>query len=258
MLKTMETKNLPAFTEIWAILKETAQGLKELKARQEQSQKQQKQSLLVWEAKFQKQQKQSLLVWEAKFQKQQEQSQAGFERLEKIQERAALAVEKSLKEVHQLQKKTDRQIQKVGGRFNERWGRFVESLIEGKLVRLLQARNVKVTESFSNVEIYNEDGSKCLYEFDIVAINGTEVVLTEVKTVLTIGAVKKFINETLPAFRTHSQRHKGRKLYGAVAYLKAEGKAVGFAEEQGLFVIKAVGDSAHLVNKANFKPKVFA
>ena len=250
MLETMETKNLPAFTEIWAILKETAQGLKELKTRQEQS-------LLVWEAKFQKQQEQSQ-EWEAKFQKQQEQSQAGFERLEKIQERAALAVEKSLKEVHQLQKETDRQIQKVGGRFNERWGRFVESLIEGKLVRLLQARNVKVTESFSNVEIYNEDGSKCLYEFDIVAINGTEVVLTEVKTVLTIGAVKKFINETLPAFRTHSQRHKGRKLYGAVAYLKAEGKAVGFAEEQGLFVIKAVGDSAHLVNKANFKPKIFA
>ena len=254
MLKTMETKNLPAFTEIWAILKETAQGLKELKARQEQS-------LLAWETKFQKQQEQSqkqqeqsLLVWEAKFQKQ----QAGFERLEKIQERAALAVEKSLKEVHQLQKKTDRQIQKVGGRFNERWGRFVESLIEGRLVRLLQARNVKVTESFSNVEIYNEDGSKCLYEFDIVAINGTEVVLTEVKTVLTIGEVKKFINETLPAFRTHSRRHKGRKLYGAVAYLKAEGKAVGFAEEQGLFVIKAVGDSAHLVNKANFKPKIFA
>ena len=242
----METKNLPTFTEIWAILKETAQGLKELKARQDKSQKWQDKSQ-KWQDNFQKRQEKSFLIWEAKFQKQQKQSQAGFEELREIQ-----------KETYRVLKETDKQIQKIGGRFNERWGHFVESLIEGKLVRLLQARNVKVTESFSNVEIYNEDGSKCLYEFDIVAINGTEVVLTEVKTVLTVGKVKKFINETLPAFRTHSRRHKDRKLYGTVAYLKAEGKAVSFAEEQGLFVIKAVGDSAQLVNKANFKPKIFS
>ena len=34
-----------------------------------------------------------------------------------------------LKEVAASQKETDRQIQKTGGRFNQRWGALVESLV---------------------------------------------------------------------------------------------------------------------------------
>ena len=46
-----------------------------------------------------------------------------------------------MKEIRASQKETDRQIQKIGGRFNQRfWGALVESLVEGKLVRIFQNR----------------------------------------------------------------------------------------------------------------------
>ena len=56
------------------------------------------------------------------------------------------------------------------------------------------------------------------------------------------------------------------KVYGAGAYLRSESSAVFFAErparlfaeKQGLFVIRATGAGASLVNAKDFKPKVFA
>ena len=39
----------------------------------------------------------------------------------------------SQKELQASQKETNRQIQKIGGRFNQRWGALVESLVEWNL-----------------------------------------------------------------------------------------------------------------------------
>ncbi len=49
-----------------------------------------------------------------------------------------------------------------------------------------------------------------------------------------------------------------KKVYIAIGYLKADNEKllIKYAEGQGLFVIKAVGDSAKLVNSPQtFKPK---
>ena len=94
-------------------------------------------------------------------------------------------------------------------------------------------------------------------EFDIIAVNGIEVVAVEVKTVLNPKEVNRFL-ETLQSFKLYFPDYKNKIVYAAVAYLKSENKAHFVAEEKGLFVIRATGDSASIINKKDFKPKSFA
>ena len=165
----------------------------------------------------------------------------------------------SQKEVAASQKETDRQIQKIGGRFNQRWGTLVESLVEGKLVKIFQDRGIDITQTHtrSQSEWRKPDGRIERREFDIIVANGTEVVVVEVKTTLTPKDVSGFL-ETLRDFKNYFPRYKTETIYGAVAYLASENKAHLLAEEEGLFLIRATGDSASLVNKKDFKPKSFS
>ena len=167
--------------------------------------------------------------------------------------------QKNLKELSASQKETDRQIQKIGGRFNERWGALVESLVEGNLVELFQSRGIDImqTHTRSTAQWKKSDSDIQKREFDIIVANGTEVVVVEVKTTLNPIDVKSFL-ETLKDFKNYFPRYKSETVYGAVAYLTSENKAHFLAEEQGLFIIRATGDSASIVNKKDFRPKVFS
>ena len=48
------------------------------------------------------------------------------------------------KELYRQQRQTDRQMKKLAGLFTSQWGALMESLVEGDLVPLLQARGVTV------------------------------------------------------------------------------------------------------------------
>ena len=165
----------------------------------------------------------------------------------------------SQKETDKQIQETDRQIQKIGGRFNQRWGALVESLVEGKLVKIFQEKGIDITQTHtrSKSERRTPEGSIERREFDIIVANGTEVVAVEVKTTLAPKDLNRFL-ETVRDFKKYFPRYKTETVYGAVAYLNSENKAHLLAEEEGLFLIQATGDSASLANKENFKPKVFA
>ena len=167
--------------------------------------------------------------------------------------------DQSIKELSASQKETDQQIQKIGGRFNERWGALVESLVEGKLVNLFQSRGIGITQSHtcSTAQWKRSEDDIQEREFDIIVANGSEVVAVEVKTVLTLKDVSDFL-ETLRDFKNYFPRYKSETVYGAMAYLTSENKAHVLAEKEGLFIIRATGDSASIVNKRDFKPKVFS
>lgn len=51
--------------------------------------------------------------------------------------------------------------------------------------------------------------------------------------------------------------YKNFKVYGAVAYLRAEEESEVYAERQKLFAIRATGDSAAIINAPSFTPKAF-
>ena len=166
-----------------------------------------------------------------------------------------------LREVSEERKKTEKQFRETGKRidkiynlFNSQWSK----LVEGKLVELLQSRGIDVNETYSRLQrsYTDENGELQRREIDIIAANGKEVVAVEVKTTLKPDDVKYFMN-TLKIFKRLFFRYKNETIYGAIAYLKSDAEAVLFAERQGLFVIRAMGDNASLVNKPTFKPKAF-
>ena len=162
-------------------------------------------------------------------------------------------------ELRAIQKQTDLVIQKVGGPFNQRWGTLVESLVEGKLVKIFENQKIDISQTHTrSIGRWKQpDGKVKRREFDIIVANGTEAVVVEVKTTLEAKDVHYFL-DNIKDFKNYFFRYKNTKIYGAVAYLNVKKESDILAEQKGLFIIRATGDSALLMNQANFKPKAFA
>ena len=164
---------------------------------------------------------------------------------------------KSIRELRENQKQTDEQmkqtdirIDKVVGDFRNRWGKLGENLIKGSLAQRLNERGIKVEKVITNAK-------SGFSEFDIIAINGKEIVVVEVKATLDPLDVEKF-KKDMEQFTRLWPEFKERTIYGAIAFLiKANRQANDLAQKEGFFVIEAAGDVI-IKNKENFKPKVFS
>ncbi len=186
-----------------------------------------------------------------------------FEKIWAILERVALRQEeiaremketdRRMKETDRQTKETDRRLKKAEDLFTTQWGRLVESLVEGDLVPLLRQRDIDVTETAQCLTAVR-NGSHC--ELDIVARNGAEIVVVEVKTTLRPRDVKRFLDK-LRRLADWFPWSEGRPVYGALAYLRADASVAKHAERQGLFVIRATGNGASLLNAPDFEPRVF-
>ena len=190
----------------------------------------------------------------------QERARADQERARADQERQEKA-DREIAELRALQqetarqmKETDRRLKKAEGLFTTQWGKLVESLVEGDLAPLLQERGIDIE---GTAERSNKRRNGEHMEIDIVAVNGAEVVAVEVKTTLRPNDVKRFL-EKLSRFLEWFPEYGGRRLYGAVAYLRSESESAVHAERQGLFVIRATGSSASIVNAEDFEPRAFS
>ena len=158
------------------------------------------------------------------------------------------------KETDRQMKETDRRLKKAEGLFTTQWGKLMESLVEGDLVPLLRERGIDVTETMQRVT-GRRNGEH--YEFDIVATNGTEAVVVEVKTTLRPEDVADFLDR-MSWYADRLRSRAGQTVYGAVAYLRCDQSVVRYAERKGLFVIRAAGSSASIVNPPDFEPRVLS
>lgn len=150
-------------------------------------------------------------------------------------------------------KEAEIRLKKAEEMFTGQWGKLVESLVEGKLVELLQARNIDVYHTSARVR--GQHGA-VQWEYDVVAHNGEEVVVVEVKSTMKVADVRAFL-AGIETFKQREWRYQRDRVYGAMAYLRAEESATVYAERQGLFVIRATGDSASIINKDTFRPRSF-
>ena len=157
-------------------------------------------------------------------------------------------------EVAERQKKTD----KLMRQHDTNWGRLVESLVEGSLVELLNERGIEVhrTHPRQKVSYVQKDGTHKNREFDIVVANGEEVVVVEVKTTLKPKHIKRFV-ESMKDFSRYFHYYATMRVYGAVAYIRCDSDTDRFAYKKGLYVIRATGDSASILNDSKFKPRSF-
>jgi len=95
------------------------------------------------------------------------------------------------------------------------------------------------------------------FEVDLLAVNGREVVVVEVKTTLRSEGVTKFLSK-LSEFLDWCAEYRGRRILGAVAYLDGAESVTKYAERSGLFVIRATGNSASILNEPGFEPRAFS
>ena len=165
--------------------------------------------------------------------------------------------DRRLQETDQLLKRqaraANRRMDKLEELFNGQWGKLMESLVEGDLVKLLRQRGIAVQHTVTNPR---QNYGERRWEFDVVAINGEEVVVVEVKTTLRVPDVDRF-SERLNEFPELMPEYAERRIYGAVAYLKAYQESEVRAERLGLFVIRATGSSASITNREGFTPRMF-
>ena len=157
--------------------------------------------------------------------------------------------DKQIKETTEQMNRTDIRINKVVGDFGNRWGKLGENLVKGSLIQRLKERGIEVERVITNAKI----GSA---EFDIIAINGAEIVVVEVKATLDPLDVQRF-TKSIERFKFLWPEFKDKTVYGAMAFLiKANRSADEIARKQGFFVIEATGDII-IQNEEDFKPKTF-
>jgi len=238
----------PEVQEIWSLIRENQKSTQEGKKEMADIREVQRQTVLqMKETDFRMEKSRQ------KLDRQIEKTIMGIEELKKTQREIDLRMEKSHRE-------TDRHIQKIGARFNDRWGALIESLVEGKLVSAFRERDLDVKETYSRAVSERKDPNGIISfgrEADIIVANGKEVVLVEVKTTLHVRDVKIFLAEQLKDFKHYFKPYASKTVYGAVAFLRSANNAHVVAEKEGLFIIKATGDSARIINEKDFKPKIF-
>ncbi len=137
--------------------------------------------------------------------------------------------------------------------FTSQWGKLIESLVQGDLINILAKWGISVTDT-SERRKGNRDGEN--FEFDIIAHNGEEIVIVEVKTTLRPEDVTDY-QETMKKAKTYLPEYTNKTIYAAMAYLKADGHSDRMAEKKGFFVIRATGNSAAIINKDGFKPRKY-
>ena len=172
------------------------------------------------------------------------------QRLDKLFAETDQRLDKIFTEVAEQMKQTDKKFNAFIGDLGNRWGKLGENLVKGNLAKKLKERGIEVEKVITNLR-------NRFAEFDIIAINGREIVIVEVKATLDPSDVNEFM-DNIKRFKVWWPYFKEKTLYGAMAFLiKANRQADSLARKQGFFVIEATGDVV-IQNKPTFEPKVFS
>ena len=230
-MKSAEKDLIPTPGEIWKILKEVSLSQKETDRLLRESKQENDRRKLETDRKIQENDR---LLRESK------------------QENDRL-LQKSQKKLEKMIEENKLYVQQIDSRWGNEWGKLVEALIEGNFIDLLNKKGIKVTKANPNYKGRRHNENK---EFDLVATNGTEIMVVETKSTLTKGKVNKFL-KVMNLFKEYCPEFGALTVYGGMACLKGSPEALSYAESQGLLVLKVSGHNAILVNKPQFKPKVF-
>jgi len=161
--------------------------------------------------------------------------------------------DRKIQETDQKLKETLQGLKEAKELFTTQWGRLVESLVSGSLIDLFNQRGIPVEDVSTRVKGNCQGHS---YEFDLIAHNGRAIIIVEVKTTLRPDDVREFLDKLKNA-KVLMPRYRENIVYGAMAWLQASASAEKMVVNRGLFSIRAVGDSASIINAPDFDPRGF-
>ena len=179
-------------------------------------------------------------------------------------------------ETREQMRKTDKQIRKTGEQiaelrraqkesqdnFNKRFerlssriGELIESMVEGGIIRLFQAKGYEFTSCCRHKEFRIKEPYYC-GEIDFLLENGDFACLVEVKTNLSVDDVKDHI-EKLGKYRIDADsRGDNRRFLAAVGGGVVRENVRKFAQREGMFVVQQAGENVEILVPEG-KPKVW-
>ena len=188
----------------------------------------------------------------------QKKTQESLQETQRAMRESRKETEKSLQKTQESLQNLNKSLDKASGNFNNKWGAFMEGLVKGDIVRLLNEWNIQVEKVMPRVKIRRKDYT-IKNEYDLIVVNGSEIVVIEVKTTLSVEKLNVFMDKMV-RFKKSFPEYSDKNIYGGVAYIEADGESAKSAEEKGLFVIESPGGPTSvstIVNGRGFKPKAF-
>jgi hypothetical protein len=159
-----------------------------------------------------------------------------------------------IKETGRQLKETDSKLRRLEGLFGNQWGRLVEALVQPGILQLFQARGHQVRRLHQRSKAQRNGDTM---EIDLILEDQTEVVVVEIKSVMTLEAIQDFLVD-LDGFTNFFPLYRGYQIYGAVAGLDVSEDVARHAYRRGLFVLRVSGeDMVQIHNDAKFIPRDF-
>lgn len=155
-----------------------------------------------------------------------------------------------------LSQETSQQIKSVNqqiGFLGHRFGEFAEAQVRPGIVRLFQARGIAVERVIANLWV--QKGQEGI-EVDLFVINGSDVVLVEVKSKLTQEDVDAHL-ERLEKFKRLMPEYADKRALGAVAGMVIAQDVDRYAYRKGLFVLGLSDDQVVILNDDKFQPQAW-
>ena len=180
-----------------------------------------------------------------------EQLQRTDEQLQRTDEQLQLT-DATLKALAEQSARTDEQVRQTSRKVDAltgKWGRFVEGMVEPNVVPLFQSLGIEIEEVVRGSRTRRNGGM----EVDLLGINGTDVVVVEVKSTLSVDDVNEHLAR-LARFKSCFPRFSDLRVLGAVAGAKIDENADRYAYRKGLYVLAQSGNTMMIANDAQFQP----
>lgn len=133
--------------------------------------------------------------------------------------------DRRMAKLEQLAADTSREV----GRLGDRWGTFVEKLVEPAVLRLFQARGIDVQSTYRPAKSFRPTAPM---EIDILAADGDVAVAIEVKSRLAQQDVDDFCDK-LKKLKLAFPEQASHQVYGAVAAIECVQDVDRYAYRKG-------------------------
>jgi hypothetical protein len=227
--------------EIWAILREVAEGQKENT----------EQIRLLGES-----QKETERIIEKLQRETAKEIQEARQNAEQLHRQTTKEIQEARQNAEQLHRQTAKEIQDVNrsiGRLTNRLGEFVEEAVRPAAVKLFRERGIDVHEVHQNISV-KRDGEGL--EVDLLVVNNDDAVVIECKSNLSIDDVNDHLKR-LEKMKRLMPHYRGYRILGAVAGMVIPENVAMYAIRKGLYVIGQTGEHLALRNDESFTAMIW-
>ena len=158
-------------------------------------------------------------------------------------------LEESRREFEEYRKQSEWEMEvlrkNIGGIGNIQ-GEIAEDLFRRNVLAALETLGMHMDSVFHNLK------APGLRQYDVTAVNGSQVVVFEIKNKLRPDDITRFLETQLPQFKEAFPQFKDHKVYGGVGALVMSREQEAEAAAQGLFVLTQGQDGiAHIQGPKN-------